>query len=123
MGTNYYIKHKERKVNQPDLHIGKNSAGWEFSFQGYEENKYYGTPKLKSKKEWFEYMFLNSELIYDEYNQHIAFNKIVELINGSRNQESALNHFNEIKARNDIEGLKYVFNDEEEFTISMSDFD
>jgi len=120
MGTNYYIKHKERKVTQPDLHIGKNSAGWEFSFEAHEKNEYYQTPDLKTKQQWFEYMFLNDGNIFNEYNVEISFQELVKIIESTMNR-GLKNHYDYLKENHDFESLKYCFKDEG-FSFSEGDF-
>ena len=123
MGMNYYVKLKDRKVNQRDLHIGKNSAGWEFSFQGYEVDEYYNIPQLKSKQEWFEYIFLYFEdSIYNEENENITFHKFANIVNGTKNKGLS-NHYDYLKKQHDYESLKDCFKDEDGFSISMGEFE
>lgn len=126
MGTNYYIKKKERKVKEPDLHIGKNSWGWQFSFQAYEADDYYGTPELKSKEQWLEYIFLNSDSIYDEYNENISFNEFLEILEakqpGSIRKVDGfvnLNHHIECSKTN---WAQYSYLDPEGWSFTTSDF-
>ena len=125
MGTNYYIKKKERRVREPDLHIGKNSYGWEFHFQAYYEDEYYRTPELKSKQQWMEYIFLNSDSIYDEYDDNVSLEEFIELLElkkpGSvreHDNHKNLNHHNECKKS----GYKYTYNDNEGWSFSTTDF-
>jgi len=120
MGMNYYVKFKDRKVNQPDLHIGKKSIGWEFSFQGYEEDTYYNTPQLLSKKEWFEYLFLNSDLIYNEEDKQIEFLEFVKIVLDSKKNTDNKNHYDYCKNSN--YDLSDLLLDEEGFSISLTDF-
>lgn len=84
MGTNYYIKKKERRVNEPDLHIGKKSWGWQFSWQFIEEDEYYGNPRLDTAEKWMEYIFLNSDCIYNEYNENISFEEFAEIVENNK---------------------------------------
>jgi len=81
---NYYIKHKIRKVNQKDLHIGKDSGGAEFCFMAQEACGFYNTPTLKNKVDWFEFMFLNDDLIYSEEDIQITFLEFAEIVMKSK---------------------------------------
>jgi len=125
MGMNYYIKLKERKINQNDLHIGKSSIGWEFNFQGYEKNDYYNIPNLMSRDEWCEYIFLHSDEIYNEEDEKIDLVEILELINLKKpsqeiNNKLLLNHYDEsIK----LDGYcNNAFKDKDGYTISTTEF-
>jgi len=127
MGTNYYVKHKERKVQQPDLHIGKSSFGWEFNFEGHEENEYYETPRLMSKKEWFEYLETKKDEIFDEYNCNIPYQEFIDLVNSKSpgcihkpTGEPLLNHYDECKKDRFFDN--HSFKDEEGFNISTTEF-
>lgn len=115
MSTNYYIKHKIRKVNEPDLHIGKNSFGWQFSFRAYEADEYYETPELKSKQQWVEYIFLNSDSIFDEYNQNISFEEFIELLKDKSPDSDNLNHHKETCS-------KYSYIDSEGWSFTTVEF-
>ena len=52
MGTNYYTKTDEGE----ELHIGKSSFGWTFSF--------HATDEIRSYEHWLKY--LKDRKIYDE---------------------------------------------------------
>ena len=126
MGTNYYIKKKERKINEPDLHIGKNSWGWQFSFQSYDADAYYQTPELKSKQQWMEHIFLNSDSIYNEYNENISFEDFLEILEANKPGSIRsvdgfinLNHHLECSKTNSCE---YSYLDPEGWSFTTSDF-
>mgnify|MGYP003136101827 CR=1 FL=1 len=75
MGTNYYIKINdcEKCGRYDDIHLGRSSAGWTFSFQ-YNGGEYY--KNVKEMKEW-----LIGKVIIDEYGDDVtqeAFWKLVE---------------------------------------------
>lgn len=75
MGTNYYtVENYCNHCNQykEDLHIGKDSYGWCFSFRGYK----YGGPI--SWQQWKEY--LKDKLILNEYGEKVSYDSFVELI-------------------------------------------
>lgn len=123
MGTNYYIKFKERKVKQQDLHIGKSSSGSEFLFHGYENDSYYKIPQLKSKQEWFEYIFLYmSDMIYSEDNKQISFLDFADIVNKSIN-ENTKSHYEYLVENNESEALEDCFIDTDGFSFDMLDFE
>lgn len=126
MGTNYYLKkEKNRKVNEPDLHIGNSSIGWEFNWQGHEAEEYYNTPKLMSKEEWMEYIFLNEQLLYNEYDEKVSFKDFAELIESKKpgtiqNQKQLKNHYDYYMKKDGY--CSHAFKDKDGFTISTTDF-
>lgn len=130
MGTNYYIKKKERRVNEPDLHIGKNSWGWQFSWQFIDEDECYGNPRLDTAEKWMEYIFLNSDSIYNEYNENISFEKFVEIVRinkpGSVRESDGfvnLNHHIECsKNRPPYYNSKDTYLDKDGWSFSKYDF-
>lgn len=66
MGTNYYVKTKKCEAcgHKPDgIHLGKSSAGWQFSFQ-YNGGQYY--KNVQEMKKW-----LKDKEIEDEYGQAV----------------------------------------------------
>lgn len=124
MGTNYYIKKRdsERKINEPDIHIGKNSYGWEFSFQSIPELG------LTSYQKWIEFIFMNSERIYNEYNENISFEDMLKVFKdncpGSKMYNSEKlnkNHHNELKEDKTHYSSK-TFVDAEGWSFSEYDF-
>lgn len=67
MGTNFYAKTNRCKTcgHKPeDIHLGKSSAGWQFTFQ-YNRGKYY--KNVGEMKEW-----LKGKVIRNEYGQRIS---------------------------------------------------
>jgi len=84
MTTHYYIKFKERQVNQPDYCIGKLEEGKAFQFFSIPENNSYNTPNLTTKQEWLEFIFLCDDLLVDEHDRTISFIDFVNIINKSK---------------------------------------
>ncbi len=71
MGTNYYARVKccDACGRYDELHIGKSSAGWKFSFRGYKEHD----PPIVSETGWRE--FLRTARIFDEYGKEVAYDE------------------------------------------------
>jgi hypothetical protein len=98
MGTNYYFKAKAGELAQcGEIHIGKSSGGWAFSFQAYEEEggerelatSYQGAlrvkvtiPRLviKSWAEWQAFLHATAGVIVDEYGSEISLDEFEELV-------------------------------------------
>ncbi|MCK5281841.1 MAG: hypothetical protein KAK00_00365 [Nanoarchaeota archaeon] len=98
MGTNYYTKTDEGE----ELHIGKSSFGWTFSF--------HATDEIRSYEHWLKY--LKDRKIYDEYGKDISlkdFNKLVEA-----KKSNKLNHA--------LECMDGSFRDENDNSMTPCDF-
>lgn len=85
MGTNYYTvknicEHCHR--HDRDLHIGKSSAGWTFSFQGYRAD--YHVPKIETYEQWLD--MLKEERIFDEYGEEITLAELKEIVEKKRSE-------------------------------------
>ena len=109
MGVNYYFKIKEKRQKEienfltdlekkligfnTEIHIGKSSAGWTFSFQE--------TPFYKSYKELLKFYEdnKNSIEIVDEYGDKIDIDYFKKLV--------------EDKKKEEFNYTKYIGNDEE----------
>ena len=74
MGTNYYVKLDRCKHcgRSTEVHLGKSSGGWEFSFQ-YNGGEYY--KNIEEMKEWLE-----DKQIYNEYDEKISNNDFWQLV-------------------------------------------
>jgi len=96
MGTNYYLhvnicKHCNR---YDEIHIGKSSCGWTFSFQGYEDETVGRSEKgeeiilnIMSYKGWVK--FLEQEIkkggkIFNEYKEEISFKDLKKMVKEKR---------------------------------------
>lgn len=86
MGTNYYTKLKECKHcgRYDEIHLGKSSSGWQFSFQ-YNSGRFY--KNIPEMKEW-----LKDKTITNEYGAevlHDDFWKMVDLKQTTKNRNHA----------------------------------
>ena len=96
MGTNYY--HRTDICNccnrYEEKHIGKSSAGWQFSFQGY--NKCGDIPQIASFEDWKRELQTKG-VIYNEYGEYILFEDFVKMVEdkqtGKFNDKPNLNHY------------------------------
>lgn len=77
MGTNYYVALNRCeccKRFDPDIHIGKKSYGWAFSFRGYRDYP----ENLTTWQKWKEY--LKDKEIVDEYGDLVKYDKFMEMV-------------------------------------------
>ena len=76
MGTNYYAKQNECSHcgRSDDIHIGKSSGGWKFSFQGHPHH----SPPITSWKEWQEYL-VNCKIV-NEYGDEWTLEDLKTLV-------------------------------------------
>ena len=86
MGTNYYIRTKECKHcnRYEEIHLGKSSFGWQFSFQ-YNGGEYY--KNIKEMEKW-----LKNKNIYDEYDEKVSYEYFWRLVEAKK---KGLNHTDE----------------------------
>ena len=82
MGTNYYARTKICKCcNRFDeVHIGKSSGGWTFSFQATEQ--------IKSYPQWIAFLKLDGVEIWNEYNEKVSLKEFMELVEAKRQEEN-----------------------------------
>lgn len=86
MGTNYYTRTNtcENCGNKPEgIHLGKSSAGWQFSFN-YNGGNFY--KNVEEMKEW-----LADKEIEDEYGESVSHDKFWEMV-AAKQKADNLNH-------------------------------
>ena len=111
MGTNYYLRIEhgkpcptcERGIDTEEIHIGKSSAGWAFTF--------HATDEIKSAKVWKE--TTKEGKIFDEYGIEHSYKEFWELIESKK--DAPHNHARELK-----EGSSFL--DEEGNSFSPYEF-
>lgn len=86
MGTNYYYKEQDGE----QIHIGKQSGGWAFTFN----------PRYKSKIEW-EMALLVQELtnpefeLYNEYREAVTRKELFNMIEKNKNKMNLMQYWEE----------------------------
>lgn len=86
MGMNYYTRTKKCPTceNKPEgIHLGKSSAGWQFSFQ-YNGGQYY--KNVEEMRAW-----LADKEIEDEYGEPVSHEKFWEMVE-EKQKTAKLNH-------------------------------
>jgi hypothetical protein len=104
MGTNYYYHVnvcEHCKKSEQSFHIGKNSAGWTFSFRAYDK---YNSPfmfsedvhgqmnvgmidPIRSFSDWKEIFKSVPGEIRNEYNEVISVEGFIEIVNFKRSEK------------------------------------
>lgn len=109
MGTNYYYRYNTCNCCQryEELHIGKSSGGWTFSFHAIDE----GRTKINSWKEWREHLQLSGGRIFNEDGECISFVEFKALIEAKKNEK--LNHTNYCMEHHREHALRDCFLDSE----------
>ena len=82
MGTNYYAQvHRCKHCDHPrsEIHIGKSSAGWTFSF--------HATDELRSWAQWREFLGRPEVEIRDEYERPVGFGEFCDLVESKRHEK------------------------------------
>ena len=75
MGTNYYARYNicEHCGRYAELHIGKSSMGWSFSFRGYRPSDWGDErPVIVTEADWKEWLANNPHQITDEYGEEVT---------------------------------------------------
>lgn len=82
MGTNYYIRENECENCKrfEDIHLGKSSYGWQFSFN-YNGGKFY--KNIGQMKKWTK-----NKVIKDEYGDTITYNDFWTMVESKQTKEN-----------------------------------
>jgi hypothetical protein len=81
MGTNYYVRfnHCKQCNRYEEVHIGKSSYGWTFSFHATEE--------CKSYKDWLKFLSKEGVDIFDEYDRKVSLDDFKKLVGSKKDSE------------------------------------
>ena len=91
MGMNYYYQYHTETGRAKDLHIGKLSYGWEFSFYGFRGQ--WAEYPIRSLKEWKMLFKKFDGKIFNESDELISIEDLLNRIEKSRDKNhKALNH-------------------------------
>ncbi len=119
VGTNYYTAENycdHCQQYKEDLHIGKSSYRWCFSFRGYRRMN------LTSWQQWKAY--LKDKIIMDERGEKVSYESFVDLIEEYKSPSSPHSKF-----QHNVEGRKhgwfnpkYDWDDEDGYPFSAREF-
>lgn len=146
MSTNFYYQVTDGPLALfESLHIGKRSAGWEFSFQAFDEipgevtysnrasvlEMKVKVPalRIRSVKDWKSFMAKNPGEIQDEYGTVYSAKEFWDIVEGlapgntwAQTGKPLLNHFDELVRNVDRYGPvdpKQDWKDAQGFSFSM----
>lgn len=85
MGTNYYARYNRCAACQryDEVHIGKQSFGWTFSFQGIDEDPEKEF-RIRSYRDWLDFIDRTDALIYDEYGREVPLEEFKKMVESKR---------------------------------------
>ncbi len=85
MGTNYYVKKDTCDTcgRHEEIHLGKSSWGWQFSFQ-YNGGQFY--KNIREMKKW-----LKDKRIKNEYNEEVTYEEFWKMVKDKQIKKN-LNH-------------------------------
>ena len=131
MGTNYYMRYNVCGCcdRYDEMHIGKKSYGWQFSFQGYKPDYIYSPEGylgitdpseiyVSSWKEWQEYLTKEGHYIFNEYDTEISFKEFKAMVENSKKDPKNKNHTTECSNNYYDES----FYDKEGYSFNYTDF-
>lgn len=107
MGTNYYANIKPCKCcKKPEkqLHIGKSSFGWTFTFHAVDEYESIDNKPIDSWKRWKEVLSVTDITITDEYDNDVSFDDFCKLVDSKKTERN--NHVVYCRQK----GRNYVIN-------------
>lgn len=94
MGTNYYVRTPPSPLGLfpgEEIHLGKSSAGWTFSFRAYpdpELSPQHVTWPVRDFPSWHRLLSLGA--IFDEYGREVTAEDLLVKIEGKRGGHDAL---------------------------------
>ena len=127
MGTNYYhrINICEHCNRYNERHIGKSSAGWQFSFQGYRVEQH--CPAIMSFEDWKRELQAEGK-IFDENGKETSYEEFVKLVedkkDGQYNERPNLNHYDYCLSKHKERGFNMDndWKDDEGYAFTFSEF-
>jgi hypothetical protein len=128
MGTNYY--HRTNICNHcnryEEKHIGKSSAGWQFSFQGYKED----ISRIMSFEDWKRELQTKGVIgvICNEYGEEISFEDFVKMVEdkqtGKFNNKPNRNRYDYCLENRNVYGydMSREWKDKEGYSFTFAEF-
>lgn len=122
MGTNYYHRYNicSECERYDERHIGKNSAGWQFSFRAYNDDE--GRPIIASWEDWKNVLAgLKHGRIFDEYGREWSYDDFVAKVETTKGKQ---NHYDYLRESPNYGSafLKDMWKDAEGWDFSLTEF-
>lgn len=91
MGTNYYARYKQCNHcdRYDEIHLGKSSGGWSFSFHGLRPDKWDvadGAEEILSETAWKTWLWDNDHQIHNEYGDKLSDQEFWEMVEAKRDE-------------------------------------
>lgn len=123
MGTNFYAIYNkcEHCGRSDEMHLGKQSAGWRFTFQSIERYDL----KLTTARGWFAFLQQPGTFIEDEYGNKYTFDefkKRVRFFDGRSTAEWNGLHYTGCTREQWTEWGKHDYKDDEGYDFCRVDF-
>jgi hypothetical protein len=118
MSTNYYLRFNicEKCKRYDRLHIGKAALGWQFHFQGYNDD----VAKIKSYKHWIKW--IHNGKIFDEYGVEISLQHFIKIVKTHRNYSKNYAEWSTKQYNTNHIFENKVWKDKEGYVFSMAEF-
>jgi hypothetical protein len=114
MGTNFYYRKRSGLFGSDveELHIGKQSAGWQFTFRAYKGED--GKIAIESWKTWKEILTRSKAgKIFDEYGKEFTAQEFIHMVEATST------------GKNHVDFASYetnTWNDPEGWSFSLTEF-
>jgi len=109
MGTNYYARYNicPQCGRYDELHICKNSFGWEPLFRAYREEEH--GVEIRSFRDWVKFLKQPDVKIVDEYGDEVKKKDFVKLLKMKHSEESFKSHPKSGGCWVDEEGYEFTY--------------
>ena len=89
MGTNYYARENACPTcgKGNEIHIGKSSGGWTFSFHAVDEWETEEGVPIRSYKDWIRFLSKDNVKIFDEYGNECNLKYLKDLVESKRKEK------------------------------------
>jgi len=108
MGTNYYAVEKTYRYGRKEVHLGKSSCGWLFTFSSCDEFRTF--PQFKHWLE--ENVDTGKYIICDEYGSEVAKQDLLNLIEEKQNDPHCRDNPRNFEYNYNIDGYRFAPNGE-----------
>ena len=113
MGTNYYMRYKSKTCeccNRTDeeVHIGKSSHGWTFSFKGYANDT--DNPRIEDIEDWVFTLSDKDTYIVNEYEDIVDKDEFWTMVHEKALNKDNKNHSELYNSGNWLDKSGHSFN-------------
>ena len=114
MGTNYYARYNrcQHCDRYDEIHLGKSSGGWSFSFHGLRPDKWdlaEGAEEILTEADWKAWLRDNDHQIHNEYGDKLLDQEFWDLVESKRSE--AHNHTTYCQGEHSIYAARHCWLD------------